>query len=217
MSGVSELLVKLRDGLLDLDMEGTIEIARALSGGSHDIDAKEAIAVVSAALDTVGKRFQSGEWYLAELVYAGEIAGEALKVLSPLMTGKAAEQIGTIVVGTVAGDLHDLGKNIFINHARSVGFNVIDLGIDVPTEKFIAAIKEHKPDVLGMSCIMTTMTKSLEKVVRETESQSLRDKVKIIIGGAAMTEKYAREAGVDAFAPDAVTGTDIVKGWMAPK
>jgi methanogenic corrinoid protein MtbC1 len=215
MAGGNEALAQLNDRFLDLDMEGTIEVATSLADGSHDIDARKAIAVVSGALDTVGKRFQSGEWYLAELVYAGEIAGKVLKILSPLMTGEASDQIGTIVVGTVAGDLHDLGKNIFINHARSVGFNIIDLGIDVPTAKFIAAIKEHKPEVLGMSCIMTTMTKSLEKVVREMEKERLRSSVKIIIGGAAMTEKYAKEVGVDAFAPDAVTGTDIVKGWMA--
>ncbi|MFA5055621.1 MAG: cobalamin-dependent protein [Dehalococcoidia bacterium] len=215
MTGGNEALAQLNDRFLDLDMEGTIEVAASLADGSHDIDARKAIAVVSGALDTVGKRFQSGEWYLAELVYAGEIAGKVLKILSPLMTGEASDQIGTIVVGTVAGDLHDLGKNIFINHARSVGFNIIDLGIDVPTAKFIAAIKEHKPEVLGMSCIMTTMTKSLEKVVREMEKELLRSSVKIIIGGAAMTEKYAKEVGVDAFAPDAVTGTDIVKGWMA--
>lgn len=216
MAGGSEVLAHLKDRLLDLDMDGTVQFAHSIVDGC-DIDVKEAIAVVSGALGTVGKRFQSGEWYLAELVYAGEIAGEVLKILSPLMTGEAADRIGTVVVGTVAGDLHDLGKNIFINHARSVGFNVIDLGIDVPTAKFIAAIKEHKPEVLGMSCIMTTMTKSLEKVIRETENQNLRDKVKIIIGGAAMTDKYAKEVGVDAFAPDAVTGTDIVKGWMATK
>lgn len=217
MAGGNEALAQLNDRFLDLDMEGTIEVATSLADGSHDIDARKAIAVVSGALDTVGKRFQSGEWYLAELVYAGEIAGKVLKILSPLMTGEASDQIGTIVVGTVAGDLHDLGKNIFINHARSVGFNIIDLGIDVPTAKFIAAIKEHKPEVLGMSCIMTTMTKSLEKVVREMEKERLRSSVKIIIGGAAMTEKYAKEVGVDAFAPDAVTGTDIVKGWMAAR
>jgi methanogenic corrinoid protein MtbC1 len=215
MSDGSEALAQLNDRLLDLDMEGTIEVARSLAGGGYDIAAKEAIAVVSSALATVGKRFQSGEWYLAELVYAGEISTDVLKILSPLMAGEASDQIGTIVVGTVAGDLHDLGKNIFINHARSVGFNIIDLGIDVPAAKFIAAIKEHKPDVLGMSCIMTTMTKSLESVVREMEKQLLRDNVRIIIGGAAMTDKYAKEVGVDAFAPDAVTGTDIVKGWMA--
>jgi methanogenic corrinoid protein MtbC1 len=215
MSDGSEALAQLNDRLLDLDMEGTIEVARSLAGGGYDVAAKEAIAVVSSALATVGNRFQSVEWYLAELVYAGEISTDVLKILSPLMIGEASDQIGTIVVGTVAGDLHDLGKNIFINHARSVGFNIVDLGIDVPTAKFIAAIKEHKPDVLGMSCIMTTMTKSLENVVRELEKQLLRDSVKIIIGGAAMTDRYAKEVGVDAFAPDAVTGTDIVKGWMA--
>jgi len=210
-----EVLERLRHGLLDLDMQATLNAARSVVDGASEVSAKQAVDTISSALQVVGKRFQDGEWFLAELVYAGEIASSVIKLLSPLMQGEATESLGTIVVGTVAGDLHDLGKNIFINHARSVGFKVIDLGIDVSTDTFIQSVREHKPFVLGMSCIMTTMTGNLEKVVEEMRKQELRDGVKIIIGGAALTEQYARSIGVDAFAPDAVTGTDIIKAWSA--
>jgi methanogenic corrinoid protein MtbC1 len=206
-------LERLKHGLLDLDMPATLDVASSIVDGDVEITAKEAVDAISESLQVVGKRFQDGEWFLAELVYAGEIASEVIKLLSPLMQGDASESLDTIVVGTVAGDLHDLGKNIFINHARSVGFRVIDLGIDVSTERFIQSVKEHKPIVLGMSCIMTTMTGSLERVVEQIRKQGLRDEIKIIIGGAALTEQYAGSIGVDAFAPDAVTGTDIIKGW----
>jgi 5-methyltetrahydrofolate--homocysteine methyltransferase len=123
------------------------------------------------------------------------------------------ESAGTMVVGTVAGDLHDLGKNIFLNYAKSAGFTMIDLGIDVPTHKFVDSVKEYTPLALGMSCLLTSTDKEIGKVVEELNKQDLRDKVKVIIGGAALTEKFAQDVGVDAFAPDAVTGTDIIKKW----
>jgi 5-methyltetrahydrofolate--homocysteine methyltransferase len=121
--------------------------------------------------------------------------------------------LGTIAVGTVAGDLHDLGKNIFINFAKSAGFAVIDLGVDVPKEKFIGAVKEHSPVALGMSCLLTVTAGEIGKVIEELINQGLRDKIKVIIGGACLTEGFAKDVGADAFAPDAVTGTDIIKKW----
>ena len=204
---------QLKLKLLDLDMAGTIAAAGSIVDTDADVDARRAIDTVAEALQIVGKRFQDGEWFLAELVYAGEIAREAIDLLSPLMTGEPSESLGTIVVGTVAGDLHDLGKNIFINHARSAGFSVIDLGIDVPVDRFVEVVMEHRPLVLGMSCLMTSTTGSLGRVVEELERRGLRGSTRVIIGGAALTQQYADEIGVDAFAPDAVTGTDIIKSW----
>jgi len=131
------------------------------------------------------------------------------------MEAGATESAGTVVVGTVAGDLHDLGKNIFVNYAKSAGFNMIDLGIDVPTQKFIDAVKEHNPLALGMSCLLTSTDMEIGKVIEELKRQNLRDKVKVIIGGAALTEGFAKSVGADAFAPDAVTGTDIIEEWGA--
>jgi methylmalonyl-CoA mutase cobalamin-binding domain/chain len=131
------------------------------------------------------------------------------------MQAEASHSQGTIIIGTVAGDLHDLGKNIFINYARSSGFNVVDMGVDVPAAKFASAVKEHKPLALGMSCLLTSTEKELGKVIEELRKQGLRDKVKVVIGGAALSERTARDVAADAFAPDAITGLDIIKKWSA--
>lgn len=210
-----DLLERLKFALLDLDMSSALATARSAVDVSNDAIAARAVDVVSEALQTVGRRFQTGEWFLAELVYAAEIAREALSILSPHGNSHTTRSLGTIVVGTVAGDLHDLGKNIFISYARSVGFHIVDLGINVPADIFVDAVRQNRPMALGMSCIMTTMAVNLEQVVDELKQQGLREQVKIIIGGAALTAQYASDIGVDAFAPDAVTGTDIVKAWSA--
>jgi methanogenic corrinoid protein MtbC1 len=208
-------LEKLKNGLLELEIDTSVNAAEKIAATGDPQVIKNAVDTFTSALQTVGKRFQDGEWFLAELVYAGEISREVMNVLSPLMEAGAMEAAGTVVVGTVAGDLHDLGKNIFISYAKSAGFNMIDLGIDVPTRKFVDAVKEHHPLAIGMSCLLTSTDMEIGKVVGELKSEGLRDRVKVIIGGAALTEQFAKDAGVDAFAPDAVTGTDIVKKWSS--
>ena len=211
MSG--EILEQLKAKLLDLDMDGAVELAELVAGG--DVRIADAVNAISEGLEVVGQRFQRGEWFLTELVYAGEIARETMDLLSPLMETASSGPLGTVVVGTVAGDLHDLGKDIFINYARSAGFELIDLGVDVPAEGFVSAVKEHHPLALGMSCLLTTTDSEIGKVIEGLKRQNVRDKVKVIIGGAALTEQFAGNAGADAFAPDAVTGTDIIKRWGA--
>jgi methanogenic corrinoid protein MtbC1 len=210
-----EALERLKGSLLDLDMAGAVGAARTVCDDGDNAVVKGAVDAVSDALQVVGKRFQDGEWFLAELVYAGEIAREVMNLLSPLMDAGASVSMGTVVVGTVAGDLHDLGKNIFINYAKSAGFTVIDLGIDVPCDKFIAAVKEHRPLALGMSCLLTSTDAEIGRVIQALKGENLRQEVKVIIGGAALTAGFARQVGADAFAPDAVTGTDIIRGWSA--
>ncbi len=211
----NDVLEQLKNGLLELDMDTAIEAASSVIKGDDSAAVKDAVDAVTRALQIVGKRFQEGEWFLAELVYAGEIAKDVMNLLSPLMEAGATESAGTVVVGTVAGDLHDLGKNIFINYAKSAGFNMIDLGIDVPTQKFIDAVNEHSPLALGMSCLLTATDMEIGKVIEELKKQGLRNRVKVIIGGAALTKEFATNVGADAFAPDAVTGTDIIKEWSA--
>ncbi|MGB2884183.1 MAG: cobalamin-dependent protein [Dehalococcoidia bacterium] len=213
---ISDIFERLKSGLLELDMETAVAATKSIADTGDTQAIKDAADTVTNALQTVGKRFQDGEWFLAELVYAGEISKEIMNILSPLMEAGALGAAGTIVIGTVAGDLHDLGKNIFISYAKSAGFNMIDLGIDIPARQFVDAVKEHNPLALGMSCLLTSTDMEIGKVVEELKRQDLRDRVKVIIGGAALTEQFAKAAGVDAFAPDAVTGTDIVKKWSSP-
>lgn len=206
---------QLKNAMLALDMDAAIKATNDVVKTQSKSAVKEAVDAVTQALQVVGKRFQDGEWFLAELVYAGEVAKEVMNLLSPLMQAEASHSQGTIIIGTVAGDLHDLGKNIFINYARSSGFNVVDMGVDVPAAKFASAVKEHKPLALGMSCLLTSTEKELGKVIEELRKQGLRDKVKVVIGGAALSERTARDVAADAFAPDAITGLDIIKKWSA--
>ncbi len=209
-------LEKLKNGLLELEIDISVNAAEKIAATGDPQVVKNAVDTFTSALQTVGKRFQDGEWFLAELVYAGEISKEVMNVLSPLMEAGAMEAAGTIAVGTVAGDLHDLGKNIFVSYAKSAGFSVVDLGIDVSTQKFIDAAKEHNPVALGMSCLLTSTDMEIGKVIEELKRQNLRDKVKVIIGGAALTQRFADSVGADAFAADAITGTDIIKKWSSP-
>ena len=206
---------QLKNAMLALDMDAALKATNDVVKTQSKSAVKEAVDTVTQALQIVGKRFQDGDWYLAELVYGGEIAKEVMALLSPLMQAEASRSQGTVVIGTVAGDLHDLGKNIFINYARSSGFNVVDMGVDVPAAKFASAVKEHKPLALGMSCLLTSTEKELGKVIEELRKQGLRAKVKVVIGGAALSERTARDVAADAFAPDAITGLDIIKKWSA--
>ncbi|MHA1231369.1 MAG: cobalamin B12-binding domain-containing protein [Candidatus Helarchaeota archaeon] len=206
-------VIELEKSVLELDMDKAIENAKKILDSEGKISIDDAVKAISSSLEKVGKKFQDGEWYLTELVYAAEIAKEVMKLLSPLLEKSTTKKLGTIVIGTVLGDLHDLGKNIFCNYAKSAGFKVIDLGTDVPVEKFIDAIKENNAHIIGMSCLLTATDQQLGKVINELKNQKLRDKVKVIVGGAAITEEFAKSIGADAFAPDAITGLDIVKKW----
>jgi dimethylamine corrinoid protein len=212
-----DTIEQLKNAMLALDIDAALKATNAVVKSQSKPAVKEAVDAVTQALQVVGKRFQEGEWFLSELVYAGEIAKEVMALLSPLMQAEASQSKGTVVIGTVAGDLHDLGKNIFINYALSAGFKVIDLGVDVPTAKFVSAVKEHKPLALGLSCLLTSTEKELGKVIEELKKQGLREKVKVVIGGAALSERTAKDVVADAFAPDAITGLDIIKKWSAAR
>ncbi len=209
--------MKIKNELLALDMDAALKAAGEVVKSQNKSAVKEAVDDVTQALQVVGKRFQNGEWFLSELVYAGEISKEIMNLLSPLMQSEPSQSYGTILIGTVAGDLHDLGKNIFISYARSAGFNVIDLGVDIKTNRFIEAVKEFRPLALGMSCLLTSTEPELGKVISELEKQGLRESVKIVIGGAALSQRVADDIGADAFAPDAITGLDIIKSWSTSK
>ena len=209
---MDELLEKLRGSLLELDKQATLEAVRALlqEGSDH---AEAGVQALTDALDRVGRLFQEGDWFLGELVYSGEIAKEAMELLSPHLSTAADPRLGTVVVGTVCGDMHDLGKNIFITYAQSAGFEIVDLGTDVTVEQFAEAALEHQPLALGMSCLLTVSAGAIARVIEGLDRRGVRESVKVIVGGAALTEEFAREVRADAFAPDAVTGTGIIRAW----
>jgi dimethylamine corrinoid protein len=206
------VLERLRRSLLELDKKGVMGAVRGIVEDG-EAGAEEGVDALTEALAVVGKRFQDGDWYLGELVYSGEIAKEAMELLAPHLSVRVGEGLGVVVVGTVQGDLHDLGKNIFKNYARGAGFEITDLGTDVSPEQFAEAVQNHRPVALGLSCLLTGCAGGVGRVMEELERRGLRESSKVIVGGAALTEEFAREAGADAFAPDAVTGTEIIRGW----
>jgi 5-methyltetrahydrofolate--homocysteine methyltransferase len=209
----TEPLDALKNALLDLDKAKVLKIVDATAASEDAGLAKQAIDDIAAGLQIVGSRFQEGEWFLNELVYSGEIAKQAMERLSPMLRDEGATSRGTVVIGTVLGDLHDLGKNIFVNYATSAGFEVIDLGVNVAVDDFTKAVVDHQPVALGISCLLTSAAGGIGRVIETLSAQSLRNPLKVIIGGAAITEAFANEVGADAFAPDAVTGTDIIRTW----
>jgi methylmalonyl-CoA mutase cobalamin-binding domain/chain len=208
-----DVLHSLRSSILELNMDNALDRIRSIANGVAGVTVRDAVESVSKALQVVGQRFQDGEWFVSELVYASEIAKEAMNVLMPLMEGGAPTARGRIVAGTVFGDMHDLGKNIFVSYAKAAGFEVVDLGVNVAKEKFADAVDEHRPVALGLSCLLTLTAGQVGQVIEELRRRGLRREVKIVVGGAALTERFVAEVGADAFAPDAVSGTQIVKVW----
>lgn len=165
----------------------------------------------------VGELFASGQYFLTELIFSAEIMQNVTEKLEPLFSkgGETLEDAGTVVIGTVEGDIHDIGKNIVVSLLRSHGFEVIDLGVDVPVEKFVEAVKESGAKVLGLSALLNSTYPVMKDVVEAIEKAGLRDRVKIIIGGTICSEAVREFVGADAYATDALTGVNFVKSVYA--
>ena len=170
-----------------------------------------------AAMDIVGKRFEEGEYFLPELVLAGEMLDSIGKVAKPLIKqgdGAEAKKLGKVLIGTVHGDLHDIGKNIVTFMLDINGFEVKDIGIDVPVQKFIDEIKAFQPDVVGLSGFLTLAFDSMKETVSAFESAGLRNDFKVMIGGGQIDETVRAYTGADAFGVNAVEAVNLCRGWM---
>ena len=166
------------------------------------------------AMERIGVRFKSGEIYIPEVLIAARAMHAGLAVLKPILSQSSGSMTGKVIVGTVKGDLHDIGKNLVIMMLEGGGFEVIDLGIDVSADKFIEAIRQHQPQAVGMSALLTTTIKEMKSTIQEIEKAGLRKKVKIIIGGAPVTERFAKDIGADGYARDAASAVDMVKSLL---
>lgn len=167
-----------------------------------------------AGLDETGKRFESGDYFVPELMIAADTFKAGMDLLTPLLAGKTREYRGTVVLGTVRGDVHDIGKNLVGFMLESSGFRVIDLGTDVSAERFVQAVKTHSADVLAMSALLTTTMLGMQAVVQDLEAAGLRARVKVIVGGAPLSQKYAEDIKVDAFGASAPQAVEIVGRWV---
>lgn len=155
------------------------------------------------AMEEVGQRFQRGEAFVPNLLMAARAMKGSLDILKPLMKGDASTTLGKVVIGTVKGDLHDIGKNLVASMLEGCGFEVINLGVDVPSDKFIAAIKENNADILCLSALLTTTMNYMKDVIEALKTDGLRDQVKVMVGGAPVTAMFAEQVGADGYSEDA--------------
>jgi 5-methyltetrahydrofolate--homocysteine methyltransferase len=168
-----------------------------------------------SAMEVVGKRFESCEYFIPDLMMAGEILKEISELVKPLMLKeKGAQKSGKVIIGTVAGDIHDIGKDIVTFMLDVSGFDVLDLGIDVPVETFVAKIKEFQPQVVALSGFLTLAFDSMKQTVEAIEKAGLRDKVKIMIGGGQMDDEVRKYVKADAYGKDAVAGVQLTRKWI---
>ena len=208
-------LEELVDAILRLDESTALKLAREwLEVGGDPLLLLEA---VRRAAQAIGERYERGELFVADLVMAGEILKEVTDLIKPKISVAERKALGRIVIGTVEGDIHDIGKNIVITMLESAGFEVFDLGVDVPAEKFIEAIKNFQPEIVGMSGLLTVAIESMKKVVDKIRETGLREKVKIIIGGGRMNEDVMRYVGADAWADNAAMGVKLCKQLLSKK
>ncbi len=210
--------------MADLDIiketlkKGDIEKLKELVQGELDqgVAASEILndGLVSG-MDEVGEMMETGEMFIPEVLRSAKTMGAAVEILKPLLGENEISASGKVVIGTVKGDLHDIGKNLVKMMLQSSGFEVFDLGVDVSPEQFVAAIKENDPDIVGFSALLTTTMEMMQKTVDAVVESGCRDQIKIIIGGAPVTQKFADEIGTDGYAPDAGSAIKLAKSLMA--
>jgi len=195
------------DELKDAIISGKREEAKHLTKKALDEGLEEKTIVVdgiAAAMEVAGEKFRANEFFVPELL----IAQRAMKECLSMMSGTAIDYMGTVVIGTVKGDLHDIGKNLVAAMLEGAGFKVVDLGVDVSPEQFTTAAKENSADLVAMSALLTTTMGSMRETVQALDSAGLKGKIRVMIGGAPVTQSYADEIKADGYAPDAASAVD---------
>lgn len=177
-------------------------------GESPDVILKQGMI---QAMEQIGVKFKSGDIYIPEVLIAARAMHAGMDILKPILVKSMISLAGKVVIGTVKGDLHDIGKNIVNMMLEGGGFEVIDLGVNVPVENFLEAIKKHQPQVVGMSALLTTTVNEMKNTINAIEKAGLKNRVKTIVGGAPVTESFAKEIGADGYAPDAASAVDVVR------
>lgn len=206
-----EILENLKKSIVDYDAYGAASWARKAIEGK--IDPIEAVNALTEAVRGVGNAFGRGELWLPDLFGAAEAMKSAMPILEEEIRkrGMTRKSLGAVVIGTVFGDIHDIGKTMVATVLTAEGFSVHDLGVNVTTEQFVAAVKEHKADVLAMSSLLTTTAPEQQKVIEILNKEGLRDKVKVMVGGGAITEEFAKEIGADGYESAAPGAAELAK------
>ncbi len=202
---------EITEALKELEEEKVLQLVK------EKLDAKEdPIKILEACrmgMTKIGKG--SGDTiFLTDLIMAGEIFNEVMELLMPKLVGSSKKSLGKIIIGTVEGDIHNIGKDIAINFLKAEGFDIIDLGVDVPAQKFVDAIKEHNPPVVGLSGLLTLSIEPMKKSIEAITAAKLRGGLKIIIGGERTDEEVCKYVGADAWVNDVIEGVNIIKNWV---
>jgi 5-methyltetrahydrofolate--homocysteine methyltransferase len=210
---MSRIYERLSTAILEGDAEKAPRLVeRGLSQGLVPKDILDNGLV--PGMNEVGVRFKAGDMFVPEVLMSADAMQASLVVLRPELVASGARLIGKIVMGTVKGDLHDIGKNLVGMMCQGAGFEVIDVGFNVAPEKFIAAIKEHQPDVVGMSALLTTTMRAMAQTIKAIEEAGLRDQVKIMVGGAPVDAAFAERIGADGYGSNGPAGSDLAKAFV---
>jgi methanogenic corrinoid protein MtbC1 len=202
----------LSAALADFKRDTVLDAVRSrLDGGEDPV---QIIKELQAGMEEVGDRFNKAVYFLGELMMSASLFNEAMAIVEPRLAANAQQSLGKIVIGTPRGDIHEIGKNIFCTLAKGAGFEIHDLGVDVPVEKFIAKVEEVKPDIVGFSSLITTAFEPMKQVVDRLEQKGLRKGLKVIVGGGVTTDIVKRHVGADAQTNDAMKGVELCKAFV---
>lgn len=210
---MNESIQKIKAAILDGRHREIESLVREIckTGISLDTVIQEGLI---AAMDLVGQRFSAGEIFVPEMMVSAMTMKLGLNIVKPLLTGKAGATKGTILMGTVKGDLHDIGKNIVMMMLEGAGFRVIDLGVDIDVEKVVAKVAEIRPQVLGLSALLTTTMPEMKRVVEELRARGLRDGIKVMVGGAPVDAAFAEKIGADGYGKDAAEAMVLARSFV---
>ena len=206
------------ESLYEAILKGKLDVAKAVTTEAiaENVDPQLIInEYMSRAMEDIGERFEEGKAFVPELLMAARAMKGALDLLKPLMKGAASHRLGKVVIGTVKGDLHDIGKNLVASMLEGCGFEVINLGTDISSEKFITAIKENQAQILCLSALLTTTMNYMQEVIDTLEKSGIRQEVKVMIGGAPVSESFARQIGADGYSDNANAAVTLAKSLLS--
>jgi len=209
----------LEDEGIDEDLTGTPGVVE-LTQSALDNNIPPGVIItrgLTAGMEVVGEKYASKEYFIPDMLASAEAVGAAMDILKPLLEASNVETKGKFAIATVKGDIHDIGKNIVTILLRGAGYEVQDLGIDVPIEKIVQTVRDEKPDYLGLSALLTTTMVNMGEVIEALKENGLRDKVKVLIGGAAVSAEYAREIGADAYCVDGFHAVKVLDAFHEAK
>lgn len=211
-----ELLEKIKEAVVNVDDEEVERLtAEVISSG---VSLEEAVEKgYTAGIRGVGEEFGKGNVFLPELVFAAEMVKDSISLIEEKMPGQKADKIGTFVMGTVAGDIHDIGKDLVITMLSTNGIEVIDIGVDCPVDEFIDVAIENDADIIGASALLTMTIPELPKIVERMKERGVRDKFKFIVGGAAVNKEFAENIGADGFGSDLKEAVDVTMSLLVGK